>query len=77
MKPPPTRADVAADDGRFFGFGEMGERESVGGEIRKKGILVSKVLWLMLIEICLGVKMEKAKSFMVKGVNFPKIKGLI
>ena len=27
MEPPPTRVDVAADDGCFFGLGEMGERE--------------------------------------------------
>ena len=45
----------AADDGSFFGLGEMGEREIVGGEKRERGILVSKVfLWLMLIEVCLG-----------------------
>ena len=47
--------ETAADDGRFFGLGEMGEREIVGGEIRERGILVSKVfLWLMLIEVCLA-----------------------
>ena len=46
---------TAADDGRFFGLGEMGEREIVGGEIRERDILVSKVfLWLMLIEVCLA-----------------------
>ncbi|KAK9194370.1 hypothetical protein WN944_005075 [Citrus x changshan-huyou] len=46
---------TAADDGRFFGLGEMEEREIVGGEIRERGILVSKVfLWLMLIEVCLA-----------------------
>ena len=45
----------AADDGRFFGLGEMGEREIVGREMRERDILVSKVfLWLMLIEVCLG-----------------------
>ena len=45
MELPPTRDDVAADDGSWFGLGEM----------RERGILVSKVvLWLMLIEICLG-----------------------
>ena len=39
----------------FFGLGEMGEREIVGGEMRERGILVSKAfLWLMLIEVCLG-----------------------
>ncbi|KAK9225015.1 hypothetical protein WN943_010056 [Citrus x changshan-huyou] len=46
---------TAADDGRFFGLGEMGEREIVGGEIRERDILVSNVfLWLMLIEVCLA-----------------------
>ena len=30
MKPPLTRADVAASDGSFFGLGEMGERECWG-----------------------------------------------
>ena len=49
MKPPLTRADVVADDGRFFGLGEMGERESVGGEMRErryfglKGFFVANV----------------------------------
>ena len=50
--------DVAADtadDGSFFGLGEMGEREIVGGEMREIDILVSNAfLCLMLIEICLG-----------------------
>ena len=27
MESPPTRADVAANDGCLFGLGEMGERE--------------------------------------------------
>ena len=30
MEPPPTRADVAADDGSWFGLGEMSERECWG-----------------------------------------------
>ena len=41
--PPPSSAEVAADtadNGRFFGLGEMGEREIVGGEMRERGILV-------------------------------------
>ncbi|KAK9195921.1 hypothetical protein WN943_004049 [Citrus x changshan-huyou] len=33
---------TAANDGRFFGLGEMGEREIVWGEIRERDILVSK-----------------------------------
>ena len=54
MEPPPTRDDVAADDGSWFGLGEMSERECWGRD-EGEGILVSKVvLWLMLIEICLG-----------------------
>ena len=49
MEPRPTRADIAADDGSFFGLGEMGERESVGGEMRErryfglKGFFVANV----------------------------------
>ena len=35
MKPPPTRADVAADDGSLFGLGEMGERECWGRDERE------------------------------------------
>ena len=35
----------AADDGSFFGFAEMGERENVGGEKRERGILVSKIFY--------------------------------
>ena len=47
-------------------------KESVGGEMRERGILVSKVvLWLMLIEIFWGVKMKKIKTLMVITVNFP------
>ena len=48
----------------------------LGGEKRERGILVSKIfLWLMLIEVCLGVKMEKVKTFIVIGVNFPYFRG--
>ena len=47
-------------------------KESVRREMRERGILVSKVvLWLMLIEIFLGVKMKKIKTLMVITVNFP------
>ena len=30
MEPPPTRVDVAADDGSWIGLGEMSERECWG-----------------------------------------------
>ncbi|KAH9715299.1 tetratricopeptide repeat (tpr)-like superfamily protein [Citrus sinensis] len=35
MEPLPTRADVATDDGSFFGLGEMGERECWGRNERE------------------------------------------
>ena len=35
MKPPPTRADVTADDGSLFGLGEMGEIECWGRDERE------------------------------------------
>ena len=34
MEPPPTKADVATDDGCFFGLGEMSERDCWGRDVR-------------------------------------------
>ena len=54
MEPPPTRADVAADDGSWFGLGEMSERECWGRDEGEGYFGLKGCLWLMLIEICLG-----------------------
>ena len=43
MEPPPTRLDVAADDGSWIGLGEMSERECWGRD-EGGGILVSKII---------------------------------
>ena len=55
--------DGAADDGSFFGLGEMGEREIVGGEMRERGILVSKVFFMANVDRSLfgGLRWKKPK----------------
>ena len=64
--PPPTSAEVAADaadNGRFFGLGEIGEREIVGGEMREMDILVSKAFFMANVDRSLfgGLRWKKSK----------------